>query len=154
MLFPFCSHSKPSVTLIKLDELETQRCLEGSWIEEEIKRAGRAGDQEIRGKEGVEGAAFAIVHGDGDAAGFLHRAKKQAVVIAVAEGGDVPHVEFLHEVALFDVLPFLFQHVWDNNSSQLRLRHSISVGGDDFQIDEFHQAAQTGPYSGRQFAVE
>ena len=126
---------------------------EGGGIKEEIEGVGGAGDEEVCGEEGVEGAAFAIVHGDGEASGSFHRGEEQAVVIAVAEDGDMPQIEFLCEVALFDVLTFLSQHVGHGDSSELLTRGAIRVRGDDFEIDEFPQAKQARPYARREFAA-
>jgi len=133
--------------------LESKRSLERVRVEEQIEGAGSAEDKNVRVREGVERAAFAVIDSNRDAAGIFHRAQKQAVIISVAESGDVAQIEFLCEVALLDVLPILSQHVWDGDSSELLPRGAVGIGSDDFEIDEFHQAAQTGPHAGRKLSA-
>jgi len=85
--------------------------------------------------QGVERTSFSIIHGNRQAARFAHPPQQKAIVVAIAEDGNGCEIESFHKVSLPKILPFLFQHVWDRDSSELLVRRSVGIGGDDGQFD-------------------
>ncbi len=113
-------------------------------LEQKVEGVFRARDEEIGAEEGFDGAAFAVVHGDGEAAGLLDGFEQPAVVGAVAERDGVAGFVAQHVFHFADVLfAGLQADELHGDVAQFLGGGAEGVGGEHMDIEQLgnrHQA--------------
>ena len=123
----------------EFSRLEAERSSRSGWIEQKIKRVGRANDAQVAILESIESATLTIVDGDREPPGFLYQMQHEPIVIAVAEGGDVLGIELHHILQFREIVTPFPELVRSHNARKLVLGRSERISGYNVKIHEFRQ---------------